>query len=208
VPPSAIDIDLGSAPAWVAALTAVVVGAFTILNVRTARRAYVEGKWDRKVAQARLVWVERHGYYRVTAEGQQVDLGITDMPPPDARITDVRFIELRDQPGAKSSTEESQVPVWTMDILRFFVKITNNSKEPIGEVNVRVHVFDRILAEGKRGRLFEVIPPEDWRMVEIHLPAGRHDADDFRLSLTFTDSAGHRWWRMETRPPKEMNPDS
>ena len=188
-------------------MTAVVVGAFTIFNVRTARRAYVEGKWDRKVAQARLVWVERYGYFRVAEQGSQVDLGVADMPPPDARITDVQFIELRDMPGAQSGIEESQVPVWTMEILRFFAKVTNNSKEPIGDVNVRVHVVDSVLTEGKRGRLFEVIPPEDSRMVEIHLPAGRYDAEDFRLSLTFTDSAGHRWWRMQTRPPREMDPD-
>jgi hypothetical protein len=49
------DLDWGNVPGWITALTAVVVGAYAIVNVRTARKAYEDGKWIDEVATARLV---------------------------------------------------------------------------------------------------------------------------------------------------------
>jgi hypothetical protein len=197
------DIDWGNAPSWVAATTALVVGTFTILNVRTARRAYVDGKWDKKVHQARLVWAERQGRYHLANKGQPVEQDFGGMPTNDVVLTDVGFIELRDDTHVPA--DGTQIPVWRIDALRFLVKVSNNSSEPIGNVNVSVHVKDTVLIEGARGRIFDVIPPETSRMVEVHLAAYRHDAEDFRLVLTFTDSAGHCWTRTETNPPKERD---
>jgi hypothetical protein len=189
---------------------AIVVAIFTISNVLTARRAYVESTFDRKVSQARLVWAELAGHVG-KAKG--------------ARAGDMAERTLRDLLGSGTSwlgdsnddyeprVEDGETySVIARDLTIFGVRITNNSDEPIGRCSILLEGSKRLEVappgrrswEHRAGRLVaRVLPPRTTKSVRIVVPLSYADLTprSTRVVVGFTDSAGHRWMRTDTKTP-------
>jgi hypothetical protein len=202
-------------PAWVTACVAVVVGGYTIVNVRTARRAYVDATFDRKVGQARLVW-GKVGLHIGKEAGVQVgDMGRRrlDAGPSTVIGGALDFYEARRENGL-------DVSVTTRDLTIFRVRITNNSTEPIGRCTVTLR-GSRPLAfkdgapvprEGPatwehrpQEMAARVLAPGESVTVRVVVPVAITDVVSRKthVIIGFTDSAGTRWSRTDTRAPKD-----
>ncbi len=193
---------------------AVVVGGFAIYNVTLARRAYVDGAWDRKVAQARLVWTEV-GPFVGKSKGMAVgDMGRRLLDDAAVIIGDApEFYELREVDG------ERGVFV-TRDLTIFRVRITNNSNEPVSQCAVSLRGSKPMyLRDGKtvifkppiwehhpHGEAVKVLGPGKTVSLRVVVPVPLEQVgmDGNRVTLTFTDSAGHRWSRTNTGPVQEV----
>ncbi len=84
------------------------------------------------------------------------------------------------------------------DVTQFLLHIVNKSDEPMGDVDLAV-----VAAHGSvlsRHRLSAVTPGSDFRVELLAEPdetGGRA-----QIMLEYTDSAGNRWQRAETNPPR------
>ena len=148
------EFDWGNAPSWVAALTALVVGTFTIVNVQTARKAYVRSKWTDEVATARLVW-------SVVTKSGVIDKG----DPLPREETDSHFMwHSRVTTGEGDVTRVNQRSVYCI------VEVTNNSSEPIGNIETRVHdASGRAIVE--HSNTYKVLKPGGTRRTYYVSPA-------------------------------------
>lgn len=189
-------------PAWITAIVALCLCPFTIYGVLTARKEYVRGIKDARKAVARLVWVERRGPTSMPQGGSKVVRQQRHLPRPNVRI---------DTPSLYETIQSDGRPevVWATDALRIYAKITNHSTEPVGRIGLRA-TWGRQLVAQSVGRFIEVLPPDTTKLVEILIPnpSGEIPAREVRLTVRFTDSAGHRWKRTGMRPPEEENAGS
>jgi hypothetical protein len=181
-----------SLPPWIGAAVAVVVGTFTILNVRTARRAYLEGSWDRKVAVARLVWSEAQQLGAIEA-GAQI---------PDRDDADLSLAEVSLYKSEKDAFGNS-IRVARTNCVMVRVVVTNGSNEPMTNVFMRVHdaVGGRLIA--KQGRI-GVLRPGTTYITDrvVPSPDGSIMFSPMFSTIRFRDSAGHRWERKGTAVPE------
>lgn len=181
------EIDWGNAPSWIAALTALTVAVFTIVNVQTARKAYVRGVQTDEVATARLVWsvVTQSG----TLEGGDFIpklKGVDSYQTSSAQVTTV--------PGDVTRVNQRSVYV--------VLEITNNSNEPIGDVDTIVYEFSGRPAVELSNKL-TVLGPNCTQSTFHMCPARQgYIWSQMHSSVRFHDSAGLVWRRTDTAPPE------
>lgn len=181
------EIDWGNAPSWVGALTAVVVAAFTIVNVQTARKAYVRGVQTEEVATARLVWSA------VTKSGTlEKGEAIPKLEGVDAFHT--WSSQVTTAPGDVTRVNQRSVFV--------VVEVTNNSSEPIGDIDTVVHEYSGRPVVEHSNRL-TVLRPNSTRSTFHMSPAPtEYGWSMMHSSVRFLDSAGLQWRRTDTSPPE------
>lgn len=181
------EVDWGNAPSWVAALTAVIVAAFTLVNVQTARRAYVRGVQTDEVATARLVWSA------ITKSGTIEKGGpIPTLPGVDAHH--MWSSQVTSAPGHVARVNQRSVFV--------VVEVTNNSSEPIGDIDTVVYEYSGRPVVEHSNRL-TVLRPSSTRTT-FYLAQAREGYvwSVMHSSIRFHDSAGLVWRRTDTTPPE------
>lgn len=186
-------IDWGSLPSWVAALVAVVVGWYTIRNVRLVRTAYIEGKELTKVAQARLVYSRLPQLQRIEKGEPYTKVGTASFAGPSGTV------DLLDDQGHPFLNASTQLMCFTLEVI-------NNSKEPIGDVLVEV-------LDGQTGEPFDYaalplgpVGPESSESGTVCTPNVWGNSLQMLVRVHFQDSAGNRWVRVGTEPVQEDRP--
>lgn len=168
-------------------MTALVVAAFTIVNVQTARRAYVRGVQTDEVATARLVW-------SVVTQSGTIEKGdlIPKLEGVDAFLT--WSSQVTTEPGNVTRVNQRSVFV--------VVKVTNNSNEPIGDIDTVVYeILGRPVVE--RTNRLTVLGPNCTRSTFLMSPARPgYMWSVMHSSVRFLDSAGLVWRRTGTSPPE------
>ncbi|QYJ03820.1 hypothetical protein KUV85_16060 [Nocardioides panacisoli] len=199
-----------NAPAWIAALTALVVGGYSIVNVNIARRAYQDSVTAREVAQARLVWAQVGGHVGKHAESSPGDMG-------EKYLGRGRLFDRQDDYEGRSENGDTKVVI-ARELTIFEVKLVNNGNEPIGRCRVTLSGSWRTSAtrpiEGPPRwehtpieLVAKVLPPQSERTIRVAVPIAFDDLNPLKaqVRLSFIDSAGLRWSRSGTLPPKKAN---
>ncbi|KQY54343.1 MULTISPECIES: hypothetical protein [unclassified Nocardioides] len=199
-------------PAWVTACIALVAGGYTVLNVHTVRRAYFESTDDRKIAQARLVWAEVGKHVGKQKGAIAGDMGAKWLGT-KAKIVGDSAADFEGQ-----EIDGQRVSVTTRELTIHRVEVINNSAEPIGHVRIELHGMKPLRpasdeatepAEPRQwtGRpnweIARAIKPGETRVFRVVAPVALRDVGRHKfVTVSFTDSAGQRWTRTDTKPPK------
>lgn len=190
------DIDYGTLPQWLTFGLGVVVGGFTIGGIITARRSYSKGVNDTHVAQARLCYaaVVKSGELHPS---QPWDVVGDEPYESQYALTQGQFeeVEYTDDDGR---VHVQSVQTSTISFVRF--KVRNNSDEVISRVTVEI-----LRTDGSRsGASFDigVVDPESHR--ECVLFVDTLDRASLGALLSFEDSAGVKWERVNAEPVREV----
>jgi hypothetical protein len=178
------------------------VGAATVAGVIVAVRTYLRNTWDTKVATARLIWAEGAGPRFAPKAGsprypREDDPNHPRLhPSTSGTISAPNLFKAGEFDGAMTA-------VWSVDGFRSYARVTNNSKEPVGEVELTLRKGNRVLAARQEPHdMPTTLAPESTALFAVLIPReGNLTRRHGRLVLEFRDSAGHRWRRSETTPP-------
>ena len=186
---------------WLTLLWALIIGTGTLIGVFVGVRNYLHSSWQTKVATARLVWAEGQGPHFAPKAGSRMYPKVNGKraipyPETSGRISAPDLFEA-------AQVEDSITPVWKVDGSLSYVQIINNSKEPVSNVELTLRKGARILAERQETHdMPRTLPPESTLVMQVMIPReGNHPFRPGRFVLRFTDSAGNRWERIDTRPP-------
>ena len=181
-----VGLDWGNVPNWITALTASVVGAYTIVNVRTARKAYVRSKWTDEVSAARLAWsiVTRSG---VIEKGE---------PLPGIPCDSYSYWD------SHVTTDDGDVTRAAQRSVYLAVELVNGSNEPIGSIETRVYdALGRVIVE--HSNVVTLLRPGQSRTT-VHLSPAPENYwwSVLYSSIRFVDSSGLAWRRTDASPPE------
>ena len=192
---------------WIALGLALIVGGATVAGVVLARRnlatfakSVQSDRWERKVGTARLVYTEILDRVQV-AEGQPLHrFGVN---PDIISGLDIYFSAEKPQDERTGLTIQSALE----DVVGFRFFVVNNSREPIGETEVRIADLDhKNVSRAPLG--LGVLPPDSrrevlwWTPSPWPLPRRSFRLVDSDLMLFFLDSAGYRW--LGLGPPRPL----
>lgn len=186
---------------WITLGWALIVGSATFAGVVVAVRNYLHTTWQTKVAVARLVWAEERGPRFVPHAGSRLHVkhnaeSAIPIPETSGRISVPDLFEA-------GRVQGSVTTVWKVEGRRSFARITNNSREPVGNVSLVLHRGKKPPAEAQdRSDMPRTLLPETDMLIEVDLPRDGNPFSSGVLVLRFSDSAGTRWERRGTRPPK------
>lgn len=202
----------------VTAATAIVAVWLSLRSLRISRAAFVEDAWQRKVAQARLVWAEC---------GPLAGLSIGSSARPPRFLTEGRYTPvLADSEDDYELGEDSRGQrdsIMAVDATLVLVRLMNNSDEPIGRVQLEVSgTWARYVGQSQSQRpegapigwevrtqpheIRGAIHPHSTREWFVFVRNSMMDLDHHaRVRVSFTDSAGVRWSRTDTRRPEELS---
>ena len=180
-----------------------IFGGFSVFGILTARRSYLDHNWQTKVRVARLVYSD---------VCDRINLDERDTPPFSfsGEDYDYRF-GLGDYVVANVENDRGDIVAWGAareDVAGFHVVVSNNSEEPVGGVYLRVLHPDtqEVVAPDASPMWIGTIDPDCTRRCMVYVP--RDWASELTpmatIELTFTDSSGQQWRRVETEPPKEV----
>ena len=186
---------------WLTLLWAFVIGSGTLIGAWIGVRNYLHSTWQAKVATARLVWADGRGPHFAPIAGSRryprEDAKGADLyPETSGCISAPDLFEARHVGGSLTT-------VWKVDGSLSYVQVTNNSKEPVSNVELTLRQGSKIVA-GRQGAydMPRILPPDRSRVIQVMIPReGNHPFRPGRFALRFTDSAGNRWERMDSRPP-------
>ena len=193
------DLDWGSVPQWLTFAIALPVGGFTVWGIITARRSYQKSVADTHVAQARLVYATLAST-RGVSSGRLFPEGW--MPSADNQQVGLDLIEFIDDP----LRVKKKVETASTDLVCFLLDVHNTSKEVIGAVEVTL-IDNRTEEEIGVRWAVGTVDPESMQQQLICVPLP--DPNTFRglyAQVTFRDSAGTWWRRIDSRPVDEIEP--
>lgn len=184
---------------WLTLVWALVVGSATLVGVFVAVRNYVRSTEEARVAVARLVWAEERGPHFGPNEGSRRH----PKRNPNRSIPIPKTAGSISTPGLFVAGEIDGwiTSVWAEKGSRSYARIRNNSKEPVGNVHLSLKRGREPAAVAQeRSDMPKTLLPETEILVDVLVPRAGHRRGS--LALLFTDSAGNRWERRGTRPPK------
>ena len=188
----------GTAPTWITAGAALIVGCFTVYGILTARRSYKDSVWQTKVKVARLIYC---------------DVEMTNNADQGQPFTGFRLRDFNHWYGEDHYLTERGMSAYgfldghaARDVAGFHVTVKNNSDEPVGGAWLKVlSPLNQTPVPTTSLMLLGTIDPGETKECAIIIPRNwaAELTSDAGIELTFTDSAGVHWKRLETEPPKE-----
>lgn len=152
----------------------------------------MENNWERKVAQARLVYGRHTQIQRIEAGEPYMKVGSASLSGP---------------PGTVPMISDDGQPILTArtQLMCFTFEIVNNSKEPIG--NVLIRALDGVTRQPLDyvGVPFGPIAPESAEQATVCTPNIWGNGVQMLVEARFQDSAGHKWVRVEAEPETEYD---
>lgn len=198
--------DWGSGPAWAAVIIASIVGWFTSRGAIAAFRSYKEDNERRRIDQAALVYCT---VATKSSIGPNFEVPYLDFDPVGSDVLGGEaFVH-----DMRSKGEE----IWrsgSASLRELEIALTNRSAKPITRVGIAVrwnvdeYLWDLDPGSEKRvqhGSIEDVLP-ESARVITFYFRYDRVPASDFDVAVTFTDSAGNRWVRINLAPPVSIPP--
>lgn len=170
---------------WLTFAWAIIVGTGTLVGVYAAVSNYLSSLWEQQVNAARKVYLVGSKIYSVNS-GE-------DIGRPDG----IRLGKSLQEIG-----HASNAMVWRalIDLQRMVVDVRNDSDEPMGDLYIM-----GLTGDGEVSFRYPIPPlmPSGSGQYDVLMP-GDYAATVIpeQLFLEYTDSAGNRWQRRETDPPR------
>ena len=181
------DVDWGTAPQWATVVVAVLVGAFSIWGIITARGSYKKSVKDTHEAQARLV-------YARLVKVDFIKKGASIYDTPGGTIVGMRILD--DHGDVIMETEQ--------DRAYFTLGVVNMSKELIGRVWIDIVDSGTKQPNDLVQTFVDVVDPEGTYEYTMGVPDTWSGSYSLTPRVRFRDSGGANWVRIGSDPVDEV----